>query len=101
VPEEIFFRTFVVQGRIINAHTLTIRLGATPSRVISDPRPSSPIFMPDAIPAATLPLCHGLGQAPNMLDCIPSGMVAEILMNQKQSEYCLGCLMMLLMHFVT
>jgi len=32
---------------------------------------SPPIFMRDALPAATLPLYPGLGQAPNMLACIP------------------------------
>jgi len=60
----------MVQGEISEA-------GATPSRlpVISDPPPSSPIFIPDALPAATLPLHPGLGQAPNMLACIPSGVV--------------------------
>jgi len=31
--------------------------------------------MPDAFPAAILPLYTGLGQAPNMLACIPSGVV--------------------------
>ena len=31
--------------------------------------------MSDALPAATLPLYPGLGQAPNVLVCIPSGMV--------------------------
>jgi len=31
--------------------------------------------MPDALPAATLPLYPGFGQAPNMLDCIASGVV--------------------------
>jgi len=30
------------------------------------------IFMPDALPATSLP---GLGQAPNMLACIPGGLV--------------------------
>jgi len=29
--------------------------------------------MPDALPAATLPINQG--QAPNMLDCIPGGLV--------------------------
>jgi len=33
-------------------------------------------FTPDALPAATLPLHPGFGQAPNMLACIPSGMVS-------------------------
>ena len=34
-----------------------------------------PNFTPDAIPAATLPIYPGLGQAPNMLDCILGGLV--------------------------
>ena len=32
-----------------------------------------PIFMPDALPASTLPLYPGLGQAPNILACILNG----------------------------
>ena len=38
-------------------------------------RPTSiiPIFMPHALPAATLPLYSGLEQAANMPACIPSG----------------------------
>jgi len=50
-------------------------LGATPSWLSSNPPPSSPIFTPDALPAATLPIYPGLGQAPNMLACIPSGLI--------------------------
>jgi len=65
----------MVQGKTSEADTPTIRLGATPSRLISDPPPSSPIFTSDAIPAATLPIYPGLGQAPNMLTCIYSGVV--------------------------
>ena len=41
-------------------------------------RPTSifpPIFIPDTLSAATLPIYTGLGQAPNMLACIPSGLV--------------------------
>jgi len=42
-------------------------------------RPTSifppPIFTPDALPAAMLPIYPGLGQAPNILTCIPSGVV--------------------------
>jgi len=80
VPEEnqkkkIFFWPFIVQRRITESDTRTIRLGATPSGLISNPPPTSPIYAPDALPATTLPLYPGLGQAPNMLDCIPSGMV--------------------------
>jgi len=67
---------FMVQRKITEADTLTIQLGATPSRLISDPPLSSPIFTPDALPAATLPLYPGLGEASNMLACIPSGTVS-------------------------
>jgi len=42
-------RNFMVQGKITEADTLTIRLGTIPSRLISVPPPSSPIFMPDAL----------------------------------------------------
>jgi len=56
---------FVVQWKITEADTSTIRLGATPTGLN--------IFTPDALPAATLPLYPGLGQAPNMVACTPSG----------------------------
>jgi len=52
----------------------TIWLGATPSGLISDPPPSPSIFMPNSLAATTLPIYPGLGQAPNMLACIPSGL---------------------------
>jgi len=35
----------------------------------------SPSFMLHAFPATTLPIYHRLGQAPNMLDCIPGGLI--------------------------
>jgi len=39
-------------------------MGTTPSGLISNPPPSIPlIFTPDALPAATLPIYPGLGQA--------------------------------------
>jgi len=44
VPEEIFFWTSVVQGKITEANTRTIRLGATLSGLISHPTPSSAHF---------------------------------------------------------
>jgi len=69
----------MVQGTIAEADTPTIRLGATPTGLISNPPPTSPIFMPDALPAATLPLYPGLEQAPNMLACIPSGIVNHVI----------------------
>ena len=43
-PEEIFFWTFRVQGKITEADAPTIRLGATPSGLVSNPSPSSPHF---------------------------------------------------------
>jgi len=49
-----------MQGKMTEADTPTVRLGATPSGLISDPPPSSPIFTPDALPAATLPKYAGL-----------------------------------------
>jgi len=57
MPEEL---DFMVQGKITEADTPTIQLGATPSRLISDPTPSSPNSMPDALPVATFPLYPGL-----------------------------------------
>ena len=53
----------MVQGNIIEADTKTVRLDATPSELISDPPPSSPIFTPDALPATTLRIYPGFGQA--------------------------------------
>jgi len=77
VPEKNLLN-FMAQREISEAGTHTIRLGATPSRLIRDPPPSSPIFTPDAFPAATIPIYTGLGKAPNMLACIPSGLVRDI-----------------------
>ena len=65
----------MVQWKITEADTPIIQLGTTPSRLISDPPPSPPIFTLDALPAATLSLHPGLGLAPNKLACIPSDMV--------------------------
>jgi len=62
-------------AKIIQASVLTIRLDATPSGPSMPPPPSSPSFTLDALPAATLPIYSGLEQAPNMLDCIPGGLV--------------------------
>jgi len=39
------------------------------------PPPSPPCFTTDGLPATTLPIYPGLGQAPNMLACVPSGVV--------------------------
>jgi len=45
VPEEIFFWTFVMVGKMTDADTPIIRLGTTPSGLTSDPPPSSPPSM--------------------------------------------------------
>jgi len=67
----------MVQGRITEAYTPTIWLSTTPFGLISAHLHHPPIFMLDDLPAATpLPLYPGLGQAPNMPDCIPSGVVS-------------------------
>jgi len=47
-----FSSGFMEQGKITNTDTPTVRLGATPSRQISDPPPSSPHFY------AGCPSCH-------------------------------------------
>jgi len=44
VSEEIFFWTFMVQGKTTEADTLIIQLGATPSGLITDPPLSSNFY---------------------------------------------------------
>ena len=46
--------------------------GCTPSGLISNPPPTSPIFYTGRPPATTFPLYLSLGQTQNMLDCIPT-----------------------------
>jgi len=49
---------------------------ATPSRLIGAPTSAIPtIFTQDVFHSTTLPIYPGLGQASNMLACIPSGLV--------------------------
>jgi len=51
----------------------------TTSRLIGAPTSAiSTIFTPDALPDTTLPIYPGLGQAPNMLACIPGGLVTKL-----------------------
>jgi len=51
---------------------------ATPSGLISAPISAIPvIFTPDTLPDTTLPIYPGLGQEPNMLACIPGGLVTS------------------------
>jgi len=65
---------FVVQGEISEADMPTIWLGATPSRLISDP-PLVPHFYAGCPSSCNPPNLSWLTQAPNMLDWIPSGLV--------------------------
>jgi len=65
----------MVPWKITEADTLTIQLGATLSRLISNPPPPSPIFTLHTLTAAALAIHPGLVQAPNMLACILSGLV--------------------------
>jgi len=44
--------------------------------------------MADALPVATLPIYPGLGQAPNMLACIPSGLVESKQATKIQQNCC-------------
>jgi len=62
--------------KITQADGPTIRMDSHPTRLIAAPTSTIPtIFMPDALPDTTLPIYPGLGQAPNMLACIPSGLI--------------------------
>jgi len=61
------------RGRHIN-HPARCHSSWTNQRPTSSITPP-PIFTPDALPAATLPLYPGLEQAPNMLVWLPSGVV--------------------------
>ena len=54
------FLDFMMQGEDNGGRCTDGHLDATPSVL---PAPSSPIFMPDALPVATLPIHPGLGQA--------------------------------------
>ena len=64
-------------GKITEASMLTIRLDVTPSGPLKPHLHQPPSFMPDSLPAATLSIYPGMGQAPNMLDCIPGGLIME------------------------
>jgi len=79
VPEEKKSSGLLVPGGISESDTLTIRLGATPSGLISDPPPSSPPFsrrMP-FLPSNLFWLRTGTkyaGLHTQWLGCIPSGL---------------------------
>jgi len=64
--------------KITQADAPTIRMDCHPSRLNGAPITAIPIiFTPDALPGTTLPINPGLGQAPNMLACIPSGLTND------------------------
>ena len=70
------FWIFWCKMKITQADALTIRMDCHPSRLTGAPTSMiSTIFMPDALPDTTLPIYPGLGQAPNVLACILSGLV--------------------------
>jgi len=74
------FWIFWSKMKIKQADAPTIWMDCHPSRLIGAPTSAIPtIFTQNALPYTTLPIYPGLGQAPNMLACIPSGLVIEIL----------------------
>jgi len=76
VQEDVFYWIFMVQRKITQADTPTIRTNQWPTFVIAPFLRRMPF-----LPQPTLPLYPGLGHAPNMLACIPSGMVKVHLIN--------------------
>ena len=89
-----FLLDFMVQGQISEADTPTIWLDATPSGLISNPTPSSPILMPDALSAATLPIYPGLGQALYMLACTPNRLVTWWIRKEEYSASNFGIIVL-------
>jgi len=78
VPEGTFHHLldFVVQNEDSRQMHQQSGWTTTPSRLIGAPTSTIPtIFTLDALPDTTLPIYPGLGQARNMLACIPSGLV--------------------------
>jgi len=71
------FWIFWCKMKITQADAPTIRMDCHPIQTNWCPTSTiSTIFTPDALPDTTLPIYPGLEQAPNMLACIPSGLVA-------------------------
>jgi len=61
---------------------------ATTPRLICAPTSTIPtIFMPDALSDTTLPIYPGLGQAPNMLACMPGGLVSIIMIKKVKTPW--------------
>ena len=68
-----------------NTGKCTNNLDGLPSRLTGASISAIPtIFTQDALPYTTLPIYPGLGQAPNMLACIPSGLVHSVALAVKQ-----------------
>jgi len=62
-------------GKIIEASAPTIRLDVTLLWPLMPPPPSSPRFYAGCPSCSNPPNLSWLGQAPNILDCIPGGLV--------------------------
>jgi len=72
------FWIFWCKMKITQADTPTIRMDCHLIQTNWCPTSAIPtISMPDALPDTTLPIYPGLGQAPNMLACIPGGLVVQ------------------------
>ena len=72
------FWIFWCKMKITQADAQTIQMDCHPSRLIGAHTSTIPtIFTPHALPDTTLPIYPGLGQALNMLACIPGGLVTS------------------------
>jgi len=72
------FWIFWCKMKITQADTPIIQMDCHPIQTNQCPHLCHPtIFMPDSLPDTTLPIYPGLGHAPNMLACIPGGLVAK------------------------
>jgi len=73
----VIFWIFRCKMKITRADTPTIWMDCHPFRLNGALISAIPtIFMPDSLPGTTLSIYFGLGQAPNMLACIPGGLVS-------------------------
>jgi len=73
------FWIFWSKMKITQADAPTIWMDCHPIQTNWCPTSAIPtIFMQDALPYTTLPIYSGLGQAPNMLVCIPGSLVKPI-----------------------
>jgi len=76
VPPFAIFWIFWSKRKITQADAPTIWMDCHPIQTNWHPTSAIPsIFTQDALPYTTLPIYPGLGQAPNMLACIPGGLV--------------------------